>query len=207
VRNKTILIVDDNALLLNLLGVLLKRQGYDVLRAEGPGEALAILTRHASPVDVVLSDIAMPEMRGTELVRKCAQITPLTECLLMTGGIVDASEVPPGVPILRKPILRADLIAAVESAIARSQARQHAEAQSATARLVELSTEGRRLKNAAAVLRLEGCQLRTESEEARHASQQVRHHAQDAIEKSRMQRAGTPGNGNRGRGMIFLLLA
>jgi CheY-like chemotaxis protein len=119
VRNARILVVDDEALLLESLSKLLSRIGYDVLPARGSAQALAILESH-SPVDVILSDVSMPEMRGTELVRECAQISPGTACLLMTAGMLDDSEVPSGVPVLRKPVLKVDLIAAVESAIARS---------------------------------------------------------------------------------------
>lgn len=70
-------------------------------------------------MDAVLSDLVMPEMRGTELVREITRVSPATCCLLMTGG-VDLVEVPPDVPVLRKPFSQRHLVSSVELAVERS---------------------------------------------------------------------------------------
>jgi FixJ family two-component response regulator len=62
----------------------------------------------------------MPEMCGTDLIREITLRSPQTACILMTGGVGDFAEVPPGIPLLRKPVSGRDLIAAVDEAIRQS---------------------------------------------------------------------------------------
>ena len=114
-----VIVVDDNRVILDVLTRTLSGCGYDVSATTRPHEALNIV-RSQPPFDLVLSDVVMPEMHGTDLVREIAQLTPETACILMTGGVHEATSLPSGVPILYKPFLRNDLIAAVERAIARS---------------------------------------------------------------------------------------
>ena len=64
---------------------LLIRRGYHVLSASGPRQALEIV-RTQTPIQLVLSDIEMPEMRGTELICEVARLSPQTAGLLMTAG-------------------------------------------------------------------------------------------------------------------------
>ena len=111
-----ILIVDDDVILLDVLGRTLRRQGYDVLLACHPREALTIV-RQQAPIDVVLSDIMMPEMQGTELVREIAQISPQTAPLLMTAG---PAQVTDGIAVLRKPVSIQVLTSAVQAALEQS---------------------------------------------------------------------------------------
>jgi response regulator RpfG family c-di-GMP phosphodiesterase len=113
------LVVDDASLYLDALGKLLSRRGYEVIPASRPDRALELI-RSQVPVDVLLSDINMPGIQGTELVRQVSQLSPATACMLMTGATVELAEIPPGVPVLHKPILSQDLFSAVEKAIAQS---------------------------------------------------------------------------------------
>jgi DNA-binding NtrC family response regulator len=110
-----VLVIDDDQLHLTVLSCVLRRAGYDVLPAFGPRQALGII-RNESSIDVILSDVNMPEMRGTELVREAAQISPQTASLLMSGEDIGSAEVPPGVAVLKKPITKQDLLAAVQAA-------------------------------------------------------------------------------------------
>src|SRR5436853_480342 len=114
-----ILVVDDDSLLLDVVIRMLCREGYAVLPAHRPQQALD-LVRSSHPIDVVLADIRMPEMSGTQLVREMADLSPRTARVLMTAGIIDATDVPEGVPVLRKPFRTRDLLAAVEAALTRS---------------------------------------------------------------------------------------
>jgi DNA-binding NtrC family response regulator len=98
---------------------MLMREGYEVLSAEGPRHALELVGT-ASPVDLLVSDIVMPEMQGTQLVREVAQLSPHTASVLMTGGAVNSTDLPSGVPVLKKPFTRQDLISAVQASLARS---------------------------------------------------------------------------------------
>jgi CheY-like chemotaxis protein len=89
-----------------------------VLRAERARQALEIV-RNSGPVDVVVSDIGMPEMQGTQLVREVADLSPRTESMLTTGGSIDPAEIPEGVPVLKKPFSIPDLIT-LQATLARS---------------------------------------------------------------------------------------
>lgn len=114
-----ILLVDDEPSFLSAISRMLSSQGYEVLSASGPRQALDII-KNNSPIEVVVCDVAMPEMRGTELVREIGQISPQTARLLMTGSQINPAEVPEDVPVIRKPVSLADLILAVRAALERS---------------------------------------------------------------------------------------
>lgn len=115
----TVLVVEDDHVFLDVVNRMLVREGYDVLRSASPHQALETV-RKVGAVDVVLSDIIMPEMRGTEVVREIGELSPHIASVLMTAGHVDAASLPHGVPVLKKPFSRWDLICAVEAALARS---------------------------------------------------------------------------------------
>jgi DNA-binding NtrC family response regulator len=106
-----VLVVDDEDIWREVVVQTLRREGYQVCPANAPGQALEIVRRD-SPIDVVLSDVGMPEMPGTQLIREIARISPRIVPILMTAGVVNPAEAP-GIPILQKPISRTDLIAAV----------------------------------------------------------------------------------------------
>ena len=113
-----VLVVDDDAMMLAYVSRMLSRQGYEVLPADGPRQALEIL-RTPPPVQLILSDVEMPDMRGTQLVFEVLRLSPQTAGLLMTGG-VNLIDVPEGVAVLRKPFSTAELILAVQSTLTRS---------------------------------------------------------------------------------------
>jgi DNA-binding NtrC family response regulator len=114
-----VLIVDDEPLLLEAYTRTLGRNGYDVLPVSRPSQALEIVRSHP-PIAVVLSDVMMPEMCGPDLIRQLQHLSPETACVLMTGSVVGSPELPPDVPLLRKPFSQRDVIVAIEKAIARS---------------------------------------------------------------------------------------
>jgi DNA-binding NtrC family response regulator len=97
---------------------MLSRQGYEVLSASGPRRALEIV-KTRPPVQLVLSDVAMPEMRGTQLIAEVFRLSPQTAGLLMTGE-VQQPDVPEGVSVLRKPFSTAELILAVQLTLTQS---------------------------------------------------------------------------------------
>jgi DNA-binding NtrC family response regulator len=114
-----VVIVDDEEVFLGAASRILSRAGYVVFPANRPLLGLEII-RDNAPVDLVISDVSMPDMRGTELLRETARITPGTARLLITGGLLDPAEVPEGVPVLRKPFTSAELISAISAALERS---------------------------------------------------------------------------------------
>jgi DNA-binding NarL/FixJ family response regulator len=115
----TVLVVDDQQIMRDVICQMLREGGYDVLSAAGPHQALEIIRGHP-PLDLVLSDIGMPGMRGTELVSEVSRISPGTGTVLMAGGGAVVADVPPGIPLLRKPICTRDLLVIVRDVLARS---------------------------------------------------------------------------------------
>jgi len=93
-KGKTILVVDDEQVIRDVLKRLLLREGYDVLSAASGKEAMGIL-RSARP-DLVLLDIAMPEMSGIEICRwiRRDSATPRLPIIMITGksGVNDEVE-------------------------------------------------------------------------------------------------------------------
>lgn len=66
-RKRTVLVVDDEPVNLTLISVMLEEQGYRVVTALGPIEALRIWRELRGDVDIVLTDMLMPEMTGCDL--------------------------------------------------------------------------------------------------------------------------------------------
>ena len=79
----SVLVVDDEAILRNLLDKILKREGYSVFLAPSAMEALQILSDNK--IDIVLSDVKMPEMDGFELLKNIKNSHPNVGTIMMTG--------------------------------------------------------------------------------------------------------------------------
>lgn len=108
--DEVVLVVDDEAAIRTLCARALRSLGYTVLQADGPSEALHVVSHHAGRLDLVLSDVSMPEMSGVLLCRHLLAVRPQLRTLLMSG-YVDSSH-HPGIEtaqILAKPFTQADL--------------------------------------------------------------------------------------------------
>jgi two-component system, cell cycle sensor histidine kinase and response regulator CckA len=112
-----VLIVDDEPAVVRLVSRTLAVSGYEVLSAGSPGEALDMVYS-APPIDLLISDVVMPEMRGPELVRAFTERSPSTAAMLMSA-YADGHELPPDVPFIQKPFVAKDLVAAVEQILER----------------------------------------------------------------------------------------
>lgn len=88
--HETILVVEDEASVRQLVQGTLERQGYRVLPAGDAEEAHALARTHVGPVEMVLSDVVMPRMSGPELVRALQAIRPSLRALFMSGYTDDA---------------------------------------------------------------------------------------------------------------------
>ena len=80
---KRILIVDDEQSMREVLAILLKKEGFDVLTAGSRAEAAAALTRCA--VDMILTDVRLPDGDGIEILRHVKAASPETVVIVMTG--------------------------------------------------------------------------------------------------------------------------
>lgn len=79
----TVLVVDDEVRILSAVQRSLRREGYDIVTAETPAEALAILAERN--VDLIVSDQKMPGMSGLEFLAKAIVLRPGAARLLITG--------------------------------------------------------------------------------------------------------------------------
>jgi diguanylate cyclase (GGDEF)-like protein len=82
-RIRTILLVDDEENIISSLRRLLRRDGYQILTANGGAEALELLAQHE--VDVIVSDQRMPNMTGVEFLRRVKTIHPQTVRMVLSG--------------------------------------------------------------------------------------------------------------------------
>ena len=83
--SETILLVEDNDQVRRFASVVLKRQGYKLLIAEHGAKALSLLKAHKGSVDLLLTDVIMPDMNGKELSAKAMAISPHIRVLYMSG--------------------------------------------------------------------------------------------------------------------------
>ena len=86
---ETLLVVENESAIRNLLQVALKRNGYTVLAAESGREALELVRNHAGAIHLLITDVIMPDMDGPELVRHLSTIRPDTRTLFMSGYMDD----------------------------------------------------------------------------------------------------------------------
>ena len=80
-----VLVVEDEPAVLDLTAVTLRSHGYDVLTASNPLEALKIFDRAGEKINLVLTDIVMPDMSGPEMVKEMCLKHPDVKKLFMTG--------------------------------------------------------------------------------------------------------------------------
>jgi hypothetical protein len=95
-NRETILVVEDEPAVRTTLTRILERQGYHVLAAGHGGEAMRVAEGHAGSIDLVISDLMMPEMSGDEFIERFSVGRPGTRVLFMSGYTGD--EVSPAVP-------------------------------------------------------------------------------------------------------------
>ncbi|WP_456432193.1 ATP-binding protein [Thermosulfuriphilus sp.] len=82
---ETILVVEDEEWVRNLIVEVLTAQGYQVLSAEDGHQALMLAENHSGPIHLIVSDIVMPGLKGPELVKKLRQTRPDMAALLISG--------------------------------------------------------------------------------------------------------------------------
>ncbi|MDO8833983.1 MAG: ATP-binding protein, partial [Vicinamibacterales bacterium] len=112
---ETILLVEDEAAILKMTTLMLERQGYAVLAASSPGESLRLAEAHAGRIDLLITDVVMPEMNGRDLARNLLALYPNLKRLFMSGYTADViahhGVLDPGVHFIQKPFSTKDLAA------------------------------------------------------------------------------------------------
>lgn len=121
-HGETILVVDDNRALNELACRILSNNGYRVLGATTPAEALVISGRHEGPIELLLTDVVMPRMQGTELAIQLVDDRAETRVLFMSGYTTDVDAVRrvrgADVGLVEKPFTTDALLRAVRDALA-----------------------------------------------------------------------------------------
>ncbi len=119
--SETILLVEDEAPLLELNERLLRKLGYKTLAVDTPGKALELVQQYPDPIHLVLTDVVMPEMDGLALWRRLTELRPGLKCLFMSGytanviahrGVLDQN-----VHFLQKPFSRKSLAAKIRETL------------------------------------------------------------------------------------------
>jgi CheY-like chemotaxis protein len=120
-RSATILIVEDNDNLRNLLQRTLEGNGFSVVPAADGAEALRLCQQHNGTIDLVVSDVIMPRVNGLELAERIRAIHPEARFLFITDfgdrfpGPHEATRC--GTHILGKPFLPSELLSKVEDSL------------------------------------------------------------------------------------------
>ncbi len=81
----TILLVEDDEMVLKMVSDMLEALGYMVIATENPQDALSLCEKAAAPIDLVITDVVMPQMSGKELRDKLIVIRPDLKVLFMSG--------------------------------------------------------------------------------------------------------------------------
>ncbi len=114
--DKTILVVDDEEALVDLLTTILIDEGYQVLSATNGMEAISILKEHV--VDLLLTDILMPKMNGYQLAEQTQALYPQMPIILTSGyqNSLDSlqTEKVLSLPLIKKPYKRDDLLSVIQ---------------------------------------------------------------------------------------------
>jgi PAS domain S-box-containing protein len=120
-QGETVLIVEDESAILELGLAMLEKLGYKVLTAGTPGEAMELAGAHPQTVDLLITDVVMPQMNGRDLAGRIAAHFPLIKILFMSGytanviahhGVLDE-----GVNFLQKPFSVHELAVKIRQAL------------------------------------------------------------------------------------------
>ena len=120
-HGEVILVLEDETVVLNLTRMMLEKSGYSVLTANNPTVALDIAAAHEGHIDLLITDVVMPEMSGPDFADQLKPHYPEIKTLFMSGytsnviahhGILDG-----GVSFIQKPFSQKDLAAKVREVL------------------------------------------------------------------------------------------
>jgi len=117
---RTVLLVDDNDYVRQMICVILELAHYRVIEAGDGAHALEVSDRHQGPIDLLLTDIQMPGMRGDELAEEMLERRPGIKVLCMSGDLgilLDRCTSARDVPFIAKPFRTEELLGRIASLI------------------------------------------------------------------------------------------
>ena len=111
--SETVLLVEDDRAVRKVTRIVLQKQGYEVLTAASAAEALKLSREHSGPIQLLLTDVVMPEGNGPELAALLVQSRPDTKVLYASGytdaDIVHHGVLDEGVQFIGKPFKPSEL--------------------------------------------------------------------------------------------------
>jgi PAS domain S-box-containing protein len=122
--SETVLLVEDEPTLLEMTQFMLEKLGYTVLAATTPGEAIRLAHEKAGEIDLLITDVVMPEMNGRELAQRLVGFYPKLKQLFMSGYTADViarhGVLESGIHFVHKPFSMNDLAGKVREALHQS---------------------------------------------------------------------------------------
>ena len=120
-RGGTILFVEDEPLLLEMGRRMLESMGYRVFSTSSAAEAIELTASGQAPIDLLITDVVMPEMNGRELAERIRAIRPGLRCLYMSGYtadvIADRGVIEEGLQFIEKPFSKKELAARIRDTL------------------------------------------------------------------------------------------
>lgn len=122
-RGQTVLLVEDEDLIRKLGIRMLEKMGYRVLSASAPTEAIHLVEQEANKIDLLLTDVVMPEMNGRDLANRLQESDPNIKVLFMSGYtnnvIVHRGVLDDGINFISKPFSQKELAVKVHEVLSR----------------------------------------------------------------------------------------
>jgi len=120
-KYKTVLVADDEQIILTMVSRMLERMGYVVLTANTPNEAIRLFRESKNTIDLVITDVIMPEMNGRDLAEHFLALKPGIKCLYMSGYTADIitnqEALDESVYFIHKPFTKNELETKVQEAL------------------------------------------------------------------------------------------
>jgi two-component system cell cycle sensor histidine kinase/response regulator CckA len=114
----TLLVVEDEPAILELTAAMLERQGFAVLRAQSPSQAMDLVEQHPE-LELVVTDMVMPEMEGPQLLQRLRERRPGLRALFVSGySAPSAGGAPDAEAFLPKPFSSTQLVRKVQQLLA-----------------------------------------------------------------------------------------
>lgn len=120
-QGETILVVDDEAGIRNLISKILRREHYRVLEAGSATEAAAIAAAHGDAIQLLVTDVMLPDRNGRQLAEKLVEVLPKLKVMYISGFTDDesvrAGAFPKGARFLQKPFTLGALLETVRETL------------------------------------------------------------------------------------------
>lgn len=115
--SETILIVDDEELIVAMASTVLRSYGYNIITANSATEALDIFRECSDTIDLVVSDLVMPDLNGRDLIFQLKRINPKVATVCMTGFVRVLDQESEAGTYLKKPFTSYKLLTTVKKAL------------------------------------------------------------------------------------------